>query len=141
MDTETLCVFVPGTDATHAEHIETIKSRTYVGLTADQRFLPGELGMGLVEGALRPTFGCKQTPPPPRASDSLRPRRLQLHGIRDVQTEPARRAGGRSEARLRGQEGQAGSAAALHREIQDHLCGVGQEGKKVCHLHFIISSM
>lgn len=39
-----------GTDATHAEHIETIKSRTYVGLTADQRFLPGELGMGLVEG-------------------------------------------------------------------------------------------
>lgn len=39
-----------GTDATHAEHIETIKSRTYVGLTPDQRFLPGELGMGLVEG-------------------------------------------------------------------------------------------
>ncbi|XP_061079167.1 DNA topoisomerase 3-alpha isoform X2 [Conger conger] len=39
-----------GTDATHAEHIETIKKRMYVGLTADQRFLPGELGMGLVEG-------------------------------------------------------------------------------------------
>ncbi|XP_040927756.1 DNA topoisomerase 3-alpha isoform X2 [Betta splendens] len=39
-----------GTDATHAEHIETIKNRMYVGLTADQRFLPGELGMGLVEG-------------------------------------------------------------------------------------------
>ncbi|XP_077413817.1 DNA topoisomerase 3-alpha [Vanacampus margaritifer] len=39
-----------GTDATHADHIETIKSRRYVGLTADQRFLPGELGMGLVEG-------------------------------------------------------------------------------------------
>ncbi|XP_008328483.1 DNA topoisomerase 3-alpha isoform X1 [Cynoglossus semilaevis] len=39
-----------GTDATHAEHIETIKSRMYVGLTRDQRFLPGELGMGLVEG-------------------------------------------------------------------------------------------
>uniref|UniRef100_H3CL93 DNA topoisomerase n=1 Tax=Tetraodon nigroviridis TaxID=99883 RepID=H3CL93_TETNG len=38
-----------GTDATHA-HIETIKSRMYVGLTSDQRFLPGELGMGLVEG-------------------------------------------------------------------------------------------
>ncbi|CAF88212.1 unnamed protein product, partial [Tetraodon nigroviridis] len=31
--------------------IETIKSRMYVGLTSDQRFLPGELGMGLVEGA------------------------------------------------------------------------------------------
>ncbi|CAJ1075858.1 DNA topoisomerase 3-alpha [Xyrichtys novacula] len=39
-----------GTDATHADHIETIKSRMYVGLTADQRFIPGELGMGLVEG-------------------------------------------------------------------------------------------
>ncbi|XP_077173216.1 DNA topoisomerase 3-alpha [Paroedura picta] len=39
-----------GTDATHAEHIETIKSRTYVGLTPEQRFLPGHLGMGLVEG-------------------------------------------------------------------------------------------
>ncbi|XP_034055116.1 DNA topoisomerase 3-alpha isoform X2 [Gymnodraco acuticeps] len=39
-----------GTDATHADHIETIKSRMYVGLTADLRFLPGELGMGLVEG-------------------------------------------------------------------------------------------
>lgn len=42
--------YILGTDATHAEHIETIKSRMYVGLTADQRFLPGELGMGLVEG-------------------------------------------------------------------------------------------
>ncbi|KAM9098574.1 DNA topoisomerase 3-alpha [Sarcophilus harrisii] len=39
-----------GTDATHAEHIETIKSRMYVGLTSDKRFLPGHLGMGLVEG-------------------------------------------------------------------------------------------
>ncbi len=43
-------VVAAGTDATHADHIETIKSRMYVGLTADQRFLPGELGMGLVEG-------------------------------------------------------------------------------------------
>uniref|UniRef100_A0A480SG85 DNA topoisomerase n=1 Tax=Sus scrofa TaxID=9823 RepID=A0A480SG85_PIG len=39
-----------GTDATHAEHIETIKARMYVGLTPDKRFLPGHLGMGLVEG-------------------------------------------------------------------------------------------
>lgn len=45
-----------GTDATHAEHIETIKSRMYVGLTADQRFLPGELGMGLVEGVYAHTL-------------------------------------------------------------------------------------
>ncbi|XP_013780332.2 DNA topoisomerase 3-alpha-like [Limulus polyphemus] len=39
-----------GTDATHAEHIETIKSRFYVGLNPEGRFIPGELGMGLVEG-------------------------------------------------------------------------------------------
>ncbi|XP_078691459.1 DNA topoisomerase 3-alpha-like isoform X1 [Branchiostoma floridae x Branchiostoma belcheri] len=39
-----------GTDATHAEHIETIKSRMYVGVQQDGRFVPGELGMGLVEG-------------------------------------------------------------------------------------------
>jgi DNA topoisomerase-3 len=42
-----------GTDATHAEHIETIKTRLYVGLRDDGRFLPGELGMGLVEGGYR----------------------------------------------------------------------------------------
>ncbi|CAI9740965.1 DNA topoisomerase 3-alpha-like isoform X1 [Octopus vulgaris] len=39
-----------GTDATHAEHIETIKSRNYVGVRDDGRFVPGHLGMGLVEG-------------------------------------------------------------------------------------------
>lgn len=39
-----------GTDATHAEHIETIKSRLYVGEGLDRKFVPGELGMGLVEG-------------------------------------------------------------------------------------------
>ncbi|XP_064634025.1 DNA topoisomerase 3-alpha-like [Lineus longissimus] len=38
-----------GTDATHADHIETIKSRVYVGLEND-RFVPGELGIGLVDG-------------------------------------------------------------------------------------------
>ena len=38
-----------GTDATHADHIETIKSRSYVGLQ-DTRFVPGTLGMGLVNG-------------------------------------------------------------------------------------------
>ncbi|KAF7267076.1 hypothetical protein GWI33_019678 [Rhynchophorus ferrugineus] len=38
-----------GTDATHAEHIDTIKSREYVGLH-DIYFVPGTLGMGLVEG-------------------------------------------------------------------------------------------
>ncbi|XP_025202861.1 DNA topoisomerase 3-alpha [Melanaphis sacchari] len=39
-----------GTDATHAEHIETIKSRLYVGLENNKYFVPGELGIGLVEG-------------------------------------------------------------------------------------------
>ncbi|XP_063235537.1 DNA topoisomerase 3-alpha isoform X2 [Bacillus rossius redtenbacheri] len=39
-----------GTDATHADHIETIKSRLYVGLENDVHFVPGQLGMGLVEG-------------------------------------------------------------------------------------------
>ncbi|KAJ9580304.1 hypothetical protein L9F63_004020 [Diploptera punctata] len=39
-----------GTDATHAEHIEKIKSRMYVGLQDGAHFIPGNLGMGLVEG-------------------------------------------------------------------------------------------
>lgn len=39
-----------GTDATHAEHIETIKSRQYAGVQQDGRFLPCVLGMGLVKG-------------------------------------------------------------------------------------------
>lgn len=38
-----------GTDATHAEHIETIKQRMYVGVQ-EGKFVPGQLGMGLVEG-------------------------------------------------------------------------------------------
>ena len=42
-----------GTDATHAEHIETIKSRNYVGVQGDGCFVPGELGMGLVEGGAK----------------------------------------------------------------------------------------
>ena len=40
-----------GTDATHAEHIEKIQTRSYVGVQ-DSKFIPGRLGMGLVEGAL-----------------------------------------------------------------------------------------
>lgn len=38
-----------GTDATHAEHIATIKDRGYIG-EQNQELLPGTLGMGLVEG-------------------------------------------------------------------------------------------
>lgn len=39
-----------GTDATHADHIEKIQERSYAGVQ-DQKFLPGKLGMGLVEGS------------------------------------------------------------------------------------------
>lgn len=52
-----------GTDATHAEHIETIKSRNYVGVRPDGRFVPGQLGMGLVEGWFMSyicLFSCEQ---------------------------------------------------------------------------------
>ena len=45
-----MCLSYLGTDATHAEHIETIKNRSYVGVRPDGRFVPGHLGMGLVEG-------------------------------------------------------------------------------------------
>lgn len=40
-----------GTDATHADHINTIKERGYIG-SHDQFLVPGNLGMGLVEGYL-----------------------------------------------------------------------------------------
>lgn len=45
-----LCNLFLGTDATHADHIETIKNRLYVGLENQIHFVPGELGIGLVEG-------------------------------------------------------------------------------------------
>ena len=39
-----------GTDATHAEHIEKIKERTYVGLKNNRYFIPSMLGLALVFG-------------------------------------------------------------------------------------------
>ncbi|VDM97748.1 unnamed protein product [Thelazia callipaeda] len=39
-----------GTDATHAEHIETIKTRQYAALNDDGRFIPGYIGLALVDG-------------------------------------------------------------------------------------------
>ena len=39
-----------GTDATHAEHIETIKSRKYIVQTPERKLKPLGLGIGLVEG-------------------------------------------------------------------------------------------
>ncbi|XP_076680508.1 topoisomerase 3-alpha isoform X1 [Andrena cerasifolii] len=39
-----------GTDATHADHIDRIKSRQYVGLIDGKHLIPGKLGIGLVMG-------------------------------------------------------------------------------------------
>lgn len=39
-----------GTDATHAEHIEKIKSRSYIGTIEGGRLLPSFLGLALVDG-------------------------------------------------------------------------------------------
>uniref|UniRef100_A0A0K0EJX5 DNA topoisomerase n=1 Tax=Strongyloides stercoralis TaxID=6248 RepID=A0A0K0EJX5_STRER len=38
-----------GTDATHAEHIETIQKRKYCSLNGERRFVPSPLGLALVE--------------------------------------------------------------------------------------------
>ena len=40
-----------GTDATHAEHIETCKNREYVFVEDRDKLVPGKLAMALVEGA------------------------------------------------------------------------------------------
>lgn len=39
-----------GTDATHAEHINTIKERGYIGVVDNGSLVPGVIGMGLYEG-------------------------------------------------------------------------------------------
>lgn len=39
-----------GTDATHAEHINTIKERGYIGVVDNGCLIPGVIGMGLYEG-------------------------------------------------------------------------------------------
>merc|ERR1712029_44525 len=39
-----------GTDATHAEHIETVKSREYIGVCDGDKLLPGKLGIALCDG-------------------------------------------------------------------------------------------
>ena len=44
-----------GTDATHAEHIETVKNREYVFVEGGDKLVPGKLAMALVEGAF-PSF-------------------------------------------------------------------------------------
>lgn len=97
----------------------------YVGLTSDQRFLPGELGMGLVEGRYGILYVL------PGAGFQTHWFRLQLHGLWDVQAKPAGWVGGRPEARVWGQEGQMERAAAPHPEIQDCFHRVSPEGKEV----------
>jgi len=39
-----------GTDATHADHIETVKQREYIGVTDGDKLVPGQLGMALCDG-------------------------------------------------------------------------------------------
>lgn len=53
-----------GTDATHAEHIEKVKQRQYAGLE-NNHFLPGKIGLGLVEGY--DTMGFEMSKPNLRA--------------------------------------------------------------------------
>lgn len=56
-----------GTDATHAEHIETIKSRHYVGVKDNKYLIPGKLGIGLVMGYDRMGFEMSMSKPNLRA--------------------------------------------------------------------------
>ena len=44
-----------GTDATHAEHIETVKNREYVFVENGDKLVPGKLAMALVDGKF-PSF-------------------------------------------------------------------------------------
>ena len=39
-----------GTDATHADHIETVKQREYIGVQGNDKLVPGFLGIALCEG-------------------------------------------------------------------------------------------
>lgn len=39
-----------GTDATHAEHIETVKQRQYIGIQGKDKLVPGLLGIALCDG-------------------------------------------------------------------------------------------
>jgi len=39
-----------GTDATHADHIETVKQREYIGICEGDKLIPGKLGMALCDG-------------------------------------------------------------------------------------------
>ena len=55
-----------GTDATHAEHIETVQKRLYAEMNQDRRFLPKKLGLGLVNGYV--SMGLELSKPRLRAA-------------------------------------------------------------------------
>ena len=55
-----------GTDATHAEHIDTVQTREYVEMNENRRFLPRKLGLGLVNGYVR--MGLELSKPRLRAA-------------------------------------------------------------------------
>jgi len=56
-----------GTDATHAEHIETIKKRWYIIQRPDRRFEPTKLGISLVDAYERMEHMYKLSRPDLRA--------------------------------------------------------------------------
>ena len=58
----------PFTDATHADHIETVKQRDYIGVQGNGKLVPGLLGMALCEGYDSiDTMGCSFSKPNLRA--------------------------------------------------------------------------
>ena len=58
-----------GTDATHAEHIETVKSREYIGIRDTDKLVPGQLGIALCDGYDEmASLGSKMSKPDLRAA-------------------------------------------------------------------------
>ena len=49
-----------GTDATHAEHIETVKNRGYIGVQQNDKLVPGMLGIALCDGYDSMGFGMSK---------------------------------------------------------------------------------
>ena len=48
-DFSKICLLI-GTDATHAEHIEKVKERQYIGVQGNGKLVPGTLGIALCDG-------------------------------------------------------------------------------------------
>ena len=60
-----------GTDATHAEHIEKVKERQYIGVQGNGKLVPGTLGIALCDGYYSikeiSDMGCAMSKPNLRA--------------------------------------------------------------------------